>query len=85
MNNKFDELTKGLAQTTTRRQALKKLGIGLAGMAIACFGLADRANGAKTCLPNGSHCGSNKDCCSGLCAKGRNPGNFGGGHYAFCY
>jgi hypothetical protein len=43
MNNKFDELAKGLAQSTTRRQALKKFGVGLAGMALACFGLANRA------------------------------------------
>ena len=26
MNNKFDELTKGLAQSVTRRAALKKFG-----------------------------------------------------------
>src|SRR5438876_6086030 len=42
MNNKFDELTKAMAQSVTRRAALKKLGVGLAGMALACFGLADR-------------------------------------------
>ena len=35
MNNEFDELAKGLAQSTTRRQALKKFGVGLAGMALA--------------------------------------------------
>jgi hypothetical protein len=43
MNTKFDELAKGLAQATTRRQALKKFGVCLAGMALACFGLANRA------------------------------------------
>ncbi len=43
MNHKFDELAKGLAQSVTRRQALKKFGVGLAGMALACFGLAKRA------------------------------------------
>ena len=43
MSNKFDELTKGLAQSVTRRQALKKFSLGLAGMAIACFGLASKA------------------------------------------
>ena len=42
MNNKFDELTKSMAQSATRRQALKKFGLGLAGMALACFGLANR-------------------------------------------
>jgi len=30
MNNKFDELTKGLAQSVTRRAALKKFGVGRA-------------------------------------------------------
>jgi len=44
MNNPFDELTKQMAQSVTRRAALKKLGVGIAGMALACFGLANRAN-----------------------------------------
>lgn len=43
MNNKFDELTKQMAQSVTRRAALKKFGVGLAGLALACFGLANRA------------------------------------------
>ena len=60
MNNKFDELTKNLAQSVTRRAALKKFSIGLAGMALACFGLANRAGAA----PKGSGCGcvSDADC-----------------------
>jgi len=76
MNNKFDELAKGLAQTTTRRQALKKFGLGLAGMALACFGLTSmgEARGRK-CLPAGSICTYNKECCSHVC----NFGAAGGG------
>ena len=35
MNNKFDELTKSLAQSVTHRGALKKVGIGLAVMSLA--------------------------------------------------
>jgi len=35
MNDQFDELTKSLAQSVTRRGALKKFGLGLAGMALA--------------------------------------------------
>jgi len=31
MNNQFDELTKSLAQSVTRRAALKEFGVGLAG------------------------------------------------------
>ena len=85
MNNKFDELAKGMAQSVTRRQALKKFGVGLAGMALACFGLAGIAKAApKACLPTGSRCGSDKDCCSGNCVKGRNYGGYGTGHFAFC-
>lgn len=52
MNNQFDEMTKGLAQSVTRRGALKKFGVGLAGMALATLGLAPRAQGAKA----GLHC-----------------------------
>src|SRR5262245_13788678 len=33
MNDKFDELAKGLAQSVTRRAALRKFGAGLAGIA----------------------------------------------------
>jgi hypothetical protein len=47
MNTRFDELTKGLAQSVTRRAALKQFGVGLAGMALACFGLANKANAAR--------------------------------------
>src|SRR6266702_3831382 len=37
MNHKFDELTKSIAQSVSRRAALKKFGVGLAGAALACF------------------------------------------------
>ena len=58
MNNQFDELTKGLAQSVTRRAALKKFGVGLAGMALACFGLANKAKAAQGgCKPSGQRCG----------------------------
>jgi hypothetical protein len=60
MNNKFDELTKSLAQSVTRRSALKKFGVGLAGMALACFGLANDANAGN---PNNHWCdGCMKSC-----------------------
>ena len=48
MNNKFDELTKNVAQSVTRRGALKKFGVDLAGMALACFGLATKAKAAPS-------------------------------------
>jgi hypothetical protein len=40
MNHKFDKLAKSLAQSVSRRAALRKFGVGLAGTALACFGLA---------------------------------------------
>jgi len=67
VNNKFDELTKALAQSVTRRAALKKFGVGLAGMALACFGLANKAAAQTSCLPIGYVCKNNSDCCSGHC------------------
>ena len=51
MNNKFDELTKGLAQSVTRRAALKKFGVGLAGVVLATLGLANKAE-----AQSGSNC-----------------------------
>jgi hypothetical protein len=71
MNNKFDELAKDLAQSVTRRQAFKKFGVGLAGMVLACFGLANKAKaGHSGCLPKGSFCGVNSlPCCPGLKCK----------------
>jgi len=69
MNDKFDELAKGLAQSGTRRQALKKFGVGLAGIALACFGVAAKAGATKTCLPDGHSCSKSTECCSGACVK----------------
>jgi len=79
MNEKFDELAKGLAQSGTRRQALKKFGVGLAGMALACFGLADKAKAHGGCKRSGSKCHSGSQFCSGVCLTGYGPG------LSFCY
>jgi hypothetical protein len=73
MNNKFDELTKSMAQSVTRRGALKKFGVALAGMALACLGLTSKAAAnpkpTEPCLPLGYACKRHSDCCSGNCAK----------------
>ena len=64
MSNKFDELTKSMAQSVTRRAAFKKFGVGIASMALACFGMVNKAeafgNGracfkkcVKACVSNG--------------------------------
>ncbi len=68
------ELAKGLAQSVTRREAFKKFGVGLAGMALACLGLPSRAEAAHEqpppCRPNGYPCTSWSQCCSRLCVGG---------------
>ncbi len=59
MNNKFDEMTKGLAQSVTRRGALKKFGVGLAGMALALLGFASNASAnPQPKIRFHCHCGS---------------------------
>jgi hypothetical protein len=74
MNNKFDELAKGMAQSVTRRGALKKFGVGLAGMALACFGLANKAGAAasQACL----------DACKSTCSAKYSVNS---GAYNYCY
>jgi hypothetical protein len=69
MNYKFDELAKGLAQSVTRRQAMRRFGFGIAGMVLACFGLANRGQCSPPgqCLHSGHACTSDSQCCSGLC------------------
>jgi hypothetical protein len=65
MNNQFDELAKGLAQSVTRRGALKKFSVGLAGIALASLGLLNQASAAKggaklfkcLCAESGYGCG----------------------------
>ncbi len=41
MNDKLDELAKAMAQSVTRRAALRRFGFGLAGAALAALGLKD--------------------------------------------
>ncbi len=64
MSTKFDEITKGMAQSVSRRQALRRFGIGLAGLALAYFGSANKAQASRGCsakdcsppCPNGTTC-----------------------------
>jgi hypothetical protein len=69
MNNKFDELTKSLAQSVTRRAALKKFGLGLGGLALAAVALANKAE-AGSCKGSGQPCKSGLECCSRVCSGG---------------
>ncbi len=67
MNHKFDHLAKGLAQSTTRRAALKKFGSGIAGITLATLGLANKAHADKGGKPLGSRCTHDAQCQSGKC------------------
>ncbi len=72
MNQKFDELAKGLAGSVTRRQALKRFGVGMAAMALACFGLANKAEAHgkhcfKKCVDNCVDNGGDLLTCEGYC------------------
>ena len=49
MNDKFDELAKGLAQSVTRRAALKKFGVGFAGALGVALGFPNRAQADPRC------------------------------------
>ena len=71
MNTKFDELTKSIAQSVTRRGAVKKFGVGLAGMALACLGLANRAQAdgplCNACMKNCKANGGSPQYCKEQC------------------
>jgi hypothetical protein len=71
MNDKFDELAKVMAQSVTRRAALKKFGLGMAAFALAALGLANNARAEKGggghSLPGlGERCDTRKGCQPGL-------------------
>jgi hypothetical protein len=75
MNDKFDELAKAMAQSVTRRGALKKFGLGVAGIALASLGLANRAYARGKCHCNKPDygCRGNPACvefCAICCAGG---------------
>ena len=69
MNDKFDQLAKSVAQSVTRRQAFKRFGYGLVGMALTCFGLSSNAD--QSCVPSGEFCGKGVpgDNCGRCCSK----------------
>jgi hypothetical protein len=74
MNDKFDELTKSLARSVTRRGALKKFGVGLAGLALASLGLANKAQAGPrkhwhcNCRKANWGCDPSNFDCIGVCA-----------------
>jgi len=85
MNDKFDELAKNMAQSVTRRGALRKFGVGLAGIALATLGLVNRAQAGRACATS-ADCPADKVCLSGVCqppSKG-NCNNCSGAPYYGC-
>ena len=55
MDNRFEELAKDVAQSVTRRAALKKFGLALAGLILTCFALPNvsLAQTSVVCDPTG--------------------------------
>jgi len=72
MNDKFDELAKGLAQSVTRRGALKKFGAGVVGVVLASLGLARKANATSR-----SECSKDSDCPGQICCHCSHLGGIG--------
>ena len=75
MNNKFDELAKNLAQSVTRRRALRRFGVGVGAFLLAAVGLKDTANAIGGTKPGKQ---KHQGCCvadpstgylSGLCVN----------------
>ena len=64
-STKFDDLTKALATSTSRRQALKTIAATTVGSFLGLSGIGTVF--AKPCTPNGKHCSSKTVCCSGFC------------------
>ena len=70
MNDKFDELAKGLAQSVTRRGALKQFGVGLMGVVFATLGLPNKAQArwGCSCADGYYGCRPNNKACIRFCA-----------------
>jgi hypothetical protein len=65
-DDRFDELSKAAASTSSRRQALKVLGGGLLGGLFLFGGLFSRSRAhaaGNDCLQPGDRCKVNGDCC----------------------
>ena len=62
MNRQFDELSRSLAEDVSRREALRRFGLGLAGVLLASFGLSSAA-WANPCPKGLLKCGTGKNFC----------------------
>jgi hypothetical protein len=78
VNDKFDELAKSMAQSVTRRAALKKFGAGFAAIALAMLGLANKAeakhfNGHCNCHKAYFGCDPTDLACRQFCVSACGP------------
>ena len=65
-SNKFDELTKTLATSTSRRQALKTLAATALGGLLGASSIGTAFAASPTCVSGGHRCTSTSQCCPGL-------------------
>src|SRR4051794_29050602 len=66
---RFDDVARGVAGATSRRQALRVLGAGLGGGVLALVGSAP-AMAVRRCRRVGEKCRASVDCCVGTCCGG---------------
>ena len=71
--DRFDRLTRQLAQTPSRRQVLKGLGSGLVAGMLTALGRSDAL--ADACKADGKACKRGDQCCSGTCDAGTGTGS----------
>jgi len=65
-SSNFDELTRALASSTSRRQALTALFVGVLGGVLG-FGGPGTALARANCGAVGDHCTQNGECCTYTC------------------
>ena len=69
-DDRFDNLSKKLASTRSRRDVLRMLGgTAAAGIAAAVAAPVASARRGPKCKPIGHHCGTDKQCCTGFCNR----------------
>ncbi len=66
--DRFDDLARTLASTTSRRTVLKTLAGSAAGGLLALLGVGEVA-ADDTCKPAGKKCNKHAQCCSGNCVN----------------
>src|SRR5207248_1816637 len=78
MDKQFDELSKSLAQNVSRREALTKFGVGLAGVLLAAIGVSGPASAGGNCASDADCPHNSRFCCSGKCSNLTDNQNCGG-------